>query len=318
VGGGRRLRRGLVLILSLLAVGLAPAVPATAAPAGDRLFPAEFGLPDGFQPEGIAIGAWPVAYFGSRVDGRIFQVDLRTGRGWVLSAGPGTPSLGVKVDSARGRLFVAGGTGGDARVIDVRTGAVLARYQFRVTDTFVNDLVITADAVWFTDSRQPVLYKLPLGRHGELPAQDEVVHLPLTGDLVVDPGATNLNGIVATPDRKALLAGQSNTGKMFRVDPSTGTTTEVDLGGESLPDNDGQLREGRDLYVVQNRSNLLAELELSADGRRARVVERRFDPGFDVPATVAAWGDRFYLVNARFTTSPTPATPYTAVAVDRF
>jgi streptogramin lyase len=312
------MRRGFGVVPLVLALGLTLATPAAAdrAPRGD--FPTELALPDGFQPEGIAVGAWPTAYFGSRVDGHIYQVDLRSGRGQVLSPGPGTPSLGIKVDSARGRLFVAGGTGGDARVIDTHTGAVLADYQFFTGDTFVNDLVITRDAVWFTDSRQPTLYKLPLGRHGELPDPSEVVQLPLTGDLVVVPGATNLNGITTTPDGNALLVGQSNTGALFRVDPATGVTAPVDLGGESLPFNDGQVLEGENLYVVQNRVNVLTKLKLSSDGATAQVIERRTDPGFDVPATVTEWGNRFYLVNARFTTPPTPATSYSAVAITKF
>ena len=46
--------------------------------------------------------------------------------GKVLATGPGTPSLGMKVDS-RERLWVAGGTGGDARVYDTRSGALLAK-----------------------------------------------------------------------------------------------------------------------------------------------------------------------------------------------
>lgn len=312
------MRRVLGLVMALLAIGLMSAFPATAEAPPDQRFPTVLTLPAGFQPEGIGIGASPTAYFGSRVDGRIFQVDLATGMGSVLSAGPGTPSMGMKVDIPRQRLFVAGGTGGDARVIDTRTGAVLASYHFRTGDTFVNDVVITPDAAWFTDSRQPVLYKLPLGPHGELPTQDQVVQLPLTGDLQVVPGATNLNGIATTPDGSALLAGQTNTGTLFRIDPATGVTAKVDLGGESLPSNDGLLREGLHLYAVQNTLNQLAKLELSPDGRMARVLEQRTDPGFDVPSAVAEFGNRFYLVNARFTTPPTPATPYNAVAIDRF
>ncbi|MEV1243209.1 hypothetical protein ACIBO2_33745 [Nonomuraea sp. NPDC050022] len=41
------------------------------------------------------------------------------------------------------------------------------------------------------------------------------------------------------------------------------------------------------------------------------------DRRFDVPATVAAFGSRLYLPNPRFDTSPTPTTPYTAVAIPR-
>lgn len=316
--GGDAMRRVLGLVTALLAIGLVSAFPASADTGPARPFPTNLTLPDGFQPEGIGIGATPTAYFGSRVDGRIFQVDLLTGEGHVLSAGPGTPSMGIKVDMAHGRLFVAGGTGGDGRVIDIRTGAVLAEYHFRTGSTFVNDVVIGPDAVWFTDSMQPVLYKLPLGPDGALPTQAQVTQLPLTGDLQVVPGALNLNGIVTTPDGSALVSGQSNTGLLFRIDPATGVTRKVDLGGASVENNDGLLREGSVVYAVQNRINELAKLELSPDGSSARVTEQRTDPGFDVPSAVAAFGNRFYLVNARFTTTPTPATPYNAVAIDRF
>src|SRR5256886_6372751 len=123
------MKRILTLLTTLAAVLVPAGVPAgaaVAAPAGDGTFPTTIALPPGFPPEGIAIGGH-LAYFGSRLDGSIYRADLRTGTGAVLAPGPGTPSLGLKIDQ-RGRLFVAGGTGGDARVVDARTGRVLAEY----------------------------------------------------------------------------------------------------------------------------------------------------------------------------------------------
>ena len=73
-------------------------------------FPAVLQLPDGFRPEGIAIEG-RAAYFGSLADGDIYAVNLRNGRGTVISQGPGTSSVGLKIDH-RGRLFVAGGPAG--------------------------------------------------------------------------------------------------------------------------------------------------------------------------------------------------------------
>ena len=42
-----------------------------------------------------------------------------------------------------------------------------------------------------------------------------------------------------------LLAVQTNTGKLFRINPRTGATREVDLGGASLANGDGLLLAGR-------------------------------------------------------------------------
>lgn len=296
-----------------LAVGLA--LPAHAASTPVDAFPATFSLPDGFQPEGIAIGPGPFAYFGSRATGSIYRADLVTGTGSIISVGPNTPSLGLKTDH-RGRLFVSGGSAGNARVIDISTGDVLASYQFATGPSFVNDVILTHDAAWFTDSTNPVLYKLPIGREGALPAPDQVVRVPLTGSVVYGPG-TNANGITRTPDGTALLIVQSNTGLLFRVDLTTGVASTVDLGGELMTNGDGLLLIGRTLYVVQNRLNRIAVVRLTPSGSAGTVVRHITDPNFDVPTTVAAFRDRLYLPNARFTTPPTPTTTYTVVAVVR-
>ncbi|TMR10031.1 superoxide dismutase [Nonomuraea turkmeniaca] len=292
--------------ISALIVLMLGTVPAQATSKPDQ-----FALPNGFQPEGIAIGGGPYAYFGSRATGDIYRADLRTGEGSVISKGPGTPSLGLKTDG-RGRLFVAGGTGGDARVIDLRSGEVVKSYKLTTDPAFVNDVILTRDAAYFTDSRNPVLYKLPLGRGGVLP--DEAVKIPLSGAIQYTTG-NNANGIAPSPDRKSLLIVQSNTGKLFEVDPSTGVTTEVDLGGELLTNGDGLLLSGRTLYAVLNRLNTVAAIALAGDGSSGKIVKRLTDPRFDVPTTVARYGHRLYLPNARFTTTPTPETPYNVVAI---
>ncbi|GII87675.1 hypothetical protein Ssi03_56650 [Sphaerisporangium siamense] len=307
----------LTLLVSTPAVATAEAATGTTSPAsasaGKPSYPTEFSLPDGFQPEGIAIGPGPAAYFGSRANGAIYRADLRTGEGKIINPGPGTPSLGLKVDP-RGRLFVAGGSGGDARVIDARSGEVIKSYKLTSGAAFVNDVIVTPDAAYFTDSTNPVLYKLPFGRRGALP--DEAVKVPLSGDIVYTPGF-NANGITPTPDHKALVIIQSSTGKLFRVDPSTGAATLVDIGAETLAAGDGLLLQGRTLRVVQNRLNTVTSIELDRHATTGKVVGKLTDPRFDVPTTIAAFRDRLYLPNARFATPPTPTTPYNAVSVKR-
>ncbi|GIE92253.1 SMP-30/gluconolactonase/LRE family protein [Actinoplanes regularis] len=304
------LRRTLanVLLLTALAVTVT-AAPAAATPAGP--LPGAITLPKGFQPEGIAIGNKPYAYFGSRADGDIYRVDLRTGAGATFSEGPGTPSLGLKIDD--GRLFVAGGSGGDARVLDLRTGRVLKSYQLRpaADGPFINDVIVTDEAAWFTDSSSLTLFKLPFGRFGRLPA--EAVAVPLTGDLQLQTGI-NANGISSTPDGRGLIIVQSSTGFLFRVS-AAGVTSRIDVGETLLANGDGLWLRGRTLYVVQNRLNQIAEIALNRSGTAGSLVSVTTDPGFDVPTTIAEFGRRFYLPNARFTTPSTPETTYNAVAV---
>ncbi|GAA1558475.1 hypothetical protein GCM10009789_09880 [Kribbella sancticallisti] len=279
-------------------------------------FPARFDLPPGFQPEGIAI-ARGKAYFGSRANGDIYAADLRTGLGRVITPGPGTGSLGMKVDG-KGRLFVAGGGGGNGRVIDTRTGAVLASYTFTTaTPTFVNDVILGKGGAYFTDSRQPVIYQVPLGRNGKLPAQSAVRTIPLSGDYQHNPTMNNGNGISLTPDGRGLIIIQSATGFLFRVDPRTGVTRQVDLGGVLMTNGDGLLLRQDILYVVQNRLNKIAVLDLNRSGTSGRLVREITSPDFDVPTTAAFFGNRIYLPNARFTTPPTPTTPYWVTAVPR-
>jgi sugar lactone lactonase YvrE len=311
------MHRALRLLVVVLAVAWIPTTTvAAAAPGGGgggAAVPTTIPLPDGFGPEGIAIGAQPLAYFGSTVDGSIYRASLVTGRGRIISQGPGTPSVGLKIDE-RERLFVAGGPAGDGRVVSASTGEVLASYTFTTAPSFVNDVILTPDAAWFTDSFNPVLYKVPLGRSGRLPGQDGVVTVPLTGDIAFQDGF-NVNGISRTPDGCGLLVVQTNTGLLFRVDPATGVTSTVDLGGEVLPDGDGILLSGRTLYVVQNVDNQVAVVRLERDGRRGTVVDRLTDARFDVPTTVARFDGRLYLPNSRFLIDPTPTTTYTAVAI---
>jgi len=301
---------GLTAVLAANLLG--PASTATAHDKSHDLFPSTIALPNGFQPEGIAIGKLPYAYFGSRATGAIYRASLVTGRGEIINPGFGAGSLGLKLDQ-RGRLFVSGAGSGDGRVVDARTGATLKTWNFTDATSFVNDVILTPDAAWFTDSQNPVLYRVPNGRHGKLGDRFDTV--PLSGDFVFTPGATNANGIARTPDGRNLLIVQSNTGLLFVVDPDTGGTTRVDLGGELMTNGDGLWLDGRRLYVVQNRLNQIAVVDLNRAGTRGTVVRRITSPGFDVPTTIAAYGKRLYLPNARFTTPPAADTTYTAVAV---
>ena len=157
-----------------------------------------------------------------------------------------------------------------------------------------------------------MIYRLPLW-HGWPAATAQVVRL--SGDFQLVPGF-NLNGIEAT--HRVLVSVQSATGKLFWIDPRSGVTTEIDLGGLALTNGDGLLLRGRTLYVVRNQNNEIAVLRLSHRLGSAQLTRTITDPAFDVPTTVDDFGKYLYVVNARFTTPPTPDTTYNVVRVQRW
>ena len=282
----------------------------TANATSSTTWPTEFPLPDGWLPEGIAIGSKPYAYMGSRANGGIYRTDLRTGEGKVLYAGAtGQVAVGLKLDRD-GLLYVAGSTG-VARVHDSRTGEVLTTFQLtEATGHFINDVTLLGDRAWFTDSRAAALYGVPRGRDGE------VRTLPLTGDWVQTPDVNNANGIVSTPDGRGLIVVSSTPGKLYNVSLKTGYATEMALvGADTVVNGDGLWRTGRTLYVIQNRLNLISVFDLDAKVTTATLRRTITDPRFDVPTTAAQFRDRLYLVNARFTSPQTPETTFNAVAV---
>lgn len=273
-------------------------------------------LPAGFRPEGVAV-AGNALFVGSIPTGRVLRADLATGQSRiVVDPAAGRSAIGLKVDG-QGRLFVAGGATGQATVYDAATGAELALYTLAQGETFINDVVVTPQAAWFTDSRNPVLYRLPFGPGGPLPAPAEVTALPLTGDFAFVPGVNNANGIAATPDGTTLIIVQSNTGLLFTVDPDTGATLQIDLGGESVPNGDGILLDGQTLFVVQNRLNQLAVIALAPDLTTGTVVQRLTDPAFDVPTTVAASDGHLFLPNARFGVPDPDTAEFSVVRIAR-
>ena len=289
--------RRLILFVAALAALAAPAALAKAT------YPETIPLPNGFAPEGIAIGNGNTFYVGSIPTGAVYTGNLRTGSGRILVPGAaGRAATGLEHD--RGRLWVSGAGTGKAFVYNARTGSLLREYVLATGGgTFVNDVVVTKKAAYFTDSMRPVIYRIALSRNG---APGGATTIPLSGDYAHVAGQFNLNGIDAVPSGKTLLTVQSVTGLLFRLDPGTGATRRVDLGGYVLEGGDGLLLHGRTLYVVQNRLNKIAVFRLTGDLRRGTLTRTITDPDFDVPTTIDRLGSRIYAVNARFgTATPT-------------
>ncbi|HLO17995.1 MAG TPA: hypothetical protein VK206_24405 [Anaerolineales bacterium] len=284
----------------------------------NQTFPDSIRLPNGFQPEGIASGAGTTFYVGSIPTGAVYRGDLRTGEGAILvPPQAGRSSIGLKYDNRTGLLFVAGGPTGFAYIYNGDTGANIDEIQLTTLPSFINDVVVTKDAAYFTNSFQPILYRVPLANNGGLPDPLTVEEIPLGGDYQFSPGAFNANGIDATPNGKTLIIVNSVDGALYNVDPSTGIATRIDLGTNAVPNGDGILLLGKTLYVVQNVLNKIAVVQLNPDYTAGTIVDTITSSLLRVPTTIAGFGDALYAVNARFDTTPTPDTEYEVIRVTR-
>ena len=304
--------RRIALSLAAAVTAVVPAATSTTVSAAPMNFPEVIDLPGGFFPEGIAIGNAQTFFTGSLVDGAIYSGDLRTGEGELLVDGvAGQPAVGMDVDRRGQRLFVAGGPAGTARIYDTATGDLVADLDLGAG--FVNDVIVTRDAAYFTNSFAPELYEVPLDPQGNV--DGPVRTITLSGDFEFVPGAFNANGIVSAGGDRLIVV-NSAVGALYDVDAATGVASVIDTGGVEV-NGDGLVLIGRTLYAVVGGLNQVTELELAPDLSSARVTDVLTDSDFDVPTTAASRGNKLYVVNAKFGTPPLPSTPYEVVQVIR-
>ena len=249
-----RLSRAAVpLLLVFLAVLAGPAAIAR---------PAEvIVLPGASSAEGIAAGRGATFYAGDLFAGDIFRGNLQRGTAELFIDAPdGRMAVGMAADLAHDLLFVAGGFTGQGYVYDLRTGATVASYQFAAPGTsLVNDVAVTKDGAWFTDSFHARLYFVPVTRAG-VPAPTFRT-LAVSGPAAAIsplPDVPNLNGIQATPNGKTLIVAHSANAQLYTVDPATGASAAI--AGVSVPNVDGIVLEAGRLWAVQNFSNQVSRI----------------------------------------------------------
>jgi sugar lactone lactonase YvrE len=263
-------------------------------------------LPDGFTyPEGIALESNGNAFYtASAENGAVIRVELASGRSRVVvpegvlmkqdSPFPGL--LGLKLDTAN-RLWIAGGRTDAMVVVDARSGDVIRRFQSPRAGGLINDVVVTRDAAYFTDSFNPVLWRVPIKGTaiGELEPW-----LDLNDSPIRYAKGVNLNGIALTPDDKQLIVVQMDQGLLYRIDIASKHISPIDAGGAALSGGDGLVLDGNMLYVVRQTKGEVVALELSSDGNSAKAHSTFSDPALKYPATAVRAGDRLLVVNTQF------------------
>ena len=292
--------------------------PTEEAATGEGAATRTFSLPGGrVFPEGVAYDPASGDFFvGNTQSGAVYRGnvrgDSREMEVFLNGSEDGRSGVtGMKVDE-RGRLWIAGRTTGRAFVYDAGSGDLIRVFETpRDAETLINDVVVTEDAAYFTDSFRSTLFRVPLtsGGIGEIEPW-----LDFRGTPVRYRGGFNLNGIAATADGRYLITVQFNTGKLYRIDTETEEVTEVDLRGEKLGTGDGLLLDGLTLYVVSESPAEIVPVKLAEDFTSGQVGEASSDPTLRFPTTIARYDDRLLVVNSQLNTG-SPQLPFTVSSV---
>lgn len=275
-------------------------VPLTSAGAADR--PEIIPLVTGSSPEGISAGPGTSFFAGARADGAVYRGDVLTGELTELVAGQtGEIAVGLLYDAASKRLWVAGGTTGDVTAYDPDTGEVLFTANAG-PGRFLNDVAVTRDAVYVTDSRTAQIVVIPLGARGALPEDGTFEALTVAGDYV-QPTGFGLNGIRVLPGGDL---GATSGGVLYRVDPVTGDADAFEIRGEQLTGGDGLVLRGSTLSVVRGYADRESVVQVRLDLAKGtgQVVGELTDPDFNVPTTAAYVAGDLYVVNGQFDDGP--------------
>ena len=318
------MRLTLAAAVAALAATLIPAPAASAAP------PARYSLPGGAVfPEGIAVRPGTRTFFVSSTNGgAIYRgtADRPRTRVFLTGGADGrTAAVGMKADR-RGRLYVAGGATGRLYVYDTTTRRLVRAFDtnLRAPASFVNDVTLVPNGdAFFTDSRRPVIYRESAAQAASPTAEvtQPEVWLDLTASPVRYGMGNNLNGIATAAGGRYLIAVQSNTGGLFRIDLAARAVTPIAVaGGGPFTNGDGLLVVGRSLYVVRNMQERIVKLRMSPDFSSGRVESDTTSGLFRFPTTIAPIAGRLLVVNSQFDARNAmrpPRLPFTVAGVRR-
>ncbi len=297
-------------------------------------WPEAISIPAGLEAEGIERGKGPEfflggfsyssvfgpAFFGidhemSALAGAIYKGNLRTGKGAILAPPTGKPVSGLSYDPRTDYLYAATGfsdlltgtyTEQGVIVYDATSGDFIAEIEFG-DGIVINDCLVTRRAVYCTDSLNPDLYKLALGKGGRLPS-DPVVEVISMDGFEMDrefPGF-NANGLVGNFDGKQLVIVNIATGVLYRVDTESGEASPIKIKGDEklFADGDGLYLRGRTLYIMQNFSDKIAVVKLSENLRRGKFIKNLPGEGeinpLNIATSIIGFRNGIYAINTNF------------------
>jgi superoxide dismutase, Cu-Zn family len=303
------------LLVALGIVASSPLALAAPLPVRTHVLPGATAFPESIAADPRT--GW--FYTGSVGDGTLFRGRLDQPNATVLlpAGSDGRTSVaGVKIDR-RGRLWLADAFNGRVLVYS-QQGALL--HAFTLTGPgvpTVNDIAFSHGVAYVTDSSRPFLYRIAEvdaatpGTSTVTPWIDVSSHVTYASG--AGPLGVNLNGIVASPSGHALLAIQTNTGILFRIDTRSNAIAPVTVDGGSLRFGDGMLRQGNRLLIARNAVDEIVTLHLGRGYRTATVVYTLVDERLAFPTALARLEGRLLVTNAQLDAGSNPALPFTVL-----
>jgi hypothetical protein len=268
-------------------------------------------------PESIGADPHTGAFFtDSLIDGAVYRGTLEAPEASVfLPAGSDgrTNVAGVKVDD-ESRIWLADAFKGRVLVYN-ESGQLLHTFVLAGTgNPTVNDIAFSRGVAYVTDSSRPFLYRIDM-KDAATPGTTQVEPwLDVSGSVSYTTGegpfGVNLNGIVAAPDGRTLLAVQTNTGILFRIDVASGQISRVDVQGAELLFGDGLLRDGSDLYIARNAANQILRMRLGPGWHSAGAVSTFTAAQLAFPTALAEIRGRLLVTNSQLNAGSTPTLPF--------
>jgi len=287
-----------------------------------------FNLPDGFMyPEGAAFDP---------TTGRVYVTSIQSGAVAVAEPGSDTATVWLEAGSDGRDMSALGIEFGGDRVWIVSNGL----YEYRTDGTLIarhdptgptggglNDVTVTDDGVYVSDSSASLVWYLPLDASVETSLQP------------IDIGAVNaeaaqdaFNGIEALPDG-TLVAGQYTGTQLFHIDPRVPSAVVIDLGdgyvtqqvaptGSSrqvrYAGTDGMSLDGDVLWTTNTSGNAVDRVTLCPTYDCGTIVAGASDPLLSFPTDVQIAGDVVVVVNSQFPGligALEPTLPFTIAAI---
>ena len=157
----------------------------------------------------------------------------------------------------------------------------------------LNDVAVTADGVYVSDSDVSLVWYLPLDASADTPLQPIDI-----GAVNAKAGKDSFNGIEALPDG-TLVVGQYTGTLLFQFDPGVPSATVIDLGDVRFAGTDGMSLDGDVLWTTNTYGNAVGQIVLCPTYDCGTVVAGPRDPLLSFPTDVQVAGNVVLVVNAQ-------------------